>query len=191
MSLLASKVLNLLCTNGKEDPGSDADPESEAGNAEANLGEEAIVEEDASVAEEAIVEEEASVAEEASLAEEARVAEEASVEEEASVAEETRVAEEASVEEEVSVAEEATVAEEEASVAEEKIYRLQYKKRTVMIADLISDSREEVVHGKVLLKGSAKYKITSCYLNTLLNFNLYNPEKHYVGGYIQWKKKYT
>ena len=60
-----------------------------------------------------------------------------------------------------------------------------------MIADLISDSREEVVHGKVLLKGSAKYKITSCYLNTLLNFNLYDPEKHYVGGYIQWEKKYT
>ena len=54
-----------------------------------------------------------------------------------------------------------------------------------MIADLISDSREEVVHGKVLLKGSAKYKITSCYLNTCLNFNLYDPEKHYFGGYIQ------
>ena len=47
------------------------------------------------------------------------------------------------------------------------------------------------VDGKVLKKGFAKYQIVICYENSVLRWNGYKPDKHFVGSYVAWKTSCT
>ena len=70
-------------------------------------------------------------------------------------------------------------------------FKLRMNGVTLMIAEFVTDSREEIVHGHDLKKGDAKYLIKSCYLTPLMKWNGYKPSEHVPGAYIAWSKKYA
>ena len=53
-----------------------------------------------------------------------------------------------------------------------------------MVAEFVTDSREELVQGHALKKGDAKYLIKSSYLTALMKWNGYKPDENVPGAYI-------
>ena len=70
-------------------------------------------------------------------------------------------------------------------------FKLRMNEVTLMIAEFVTDSREEIVYGHALKKGDAKYPIKSCYLTPLMKWNAYKPSEHVPGAYIAWSNKHT
>ena len=69
--------------------------------------------------------------------------------------------------------------------------KLKWKGRTVMIGVYVNDSRETVVHGHTLPKGYAKYEIKTCFVNVLMKWEGYIPDKHVPGAFVAWAKKFA